>query len=96
MKFKVKIGKEFEISEAVIRAETDQIKENTRKKLALGAAAFSAIALAVALILSLYTWDFSYLSTLWAMIAAPISLIIGHYFGRGNSNDKEDHNSGSA
>jgi len=95
MKFEVKVGKEFEINEAVIRAQTDQIKEDTRKKLALGAVAFSTVALAVALTLSIYTWDFSYLGSLWAMIAAPISLIIGYYFGRGNSNDKKDHNSGS-
>jgi hypothetical protein len=76
MRYKPSIGSEFE----VISAKTKYLTELTRSTIALCFVLVSSFGLIFAAVVGALKGDFGYLSTLWAVIAAPLGGIVGFYF----------------
>lgn len=93
MRYKPKIGKELELSAAVIAAKTRHLRELTRSTIALAILIVVILALVVTAALSAYRGDFQVLQTLWAVVAAPLGCVIGYYFRGTGTNGKEDDTS---
>jgi hypothetical protein len=90
MKYKPRIGTDFPISKDEVVAKTRQITEFTRSTIALTFVLLAGLALAVTAIFCVYKGEFVILQTLWAVLAAPLCLIIGYYFRGSNIDEKND------
>jgi len=93
MQHKPKIGRDFPVNKAVIDAHTNLLREAIRAQIALMLTAALFISLFCAFAISLATWDFGYLKTTWAMVAAPLGGVIVHYFDSKRANDKDNDES---
>lgn len=93
MLFKPRIGRDLPIE--TVKAETKHLVERTRSTIALWLLSLCLLVLVGAGSLGLLQGNFSYLATVWSVIAAPSGWIIGHYF-RGNGNNGEEDNEGTA
>jgi len=91
MRYKPKIGKELELSAAVIAAKTRHLTEVTRSAIAVALVGVVLLALAATAVFCAHVGDFGILRTLWEVVAAPLGCIIGYYFQGTGTNGKEDH-----
>jgi di/tricarboxylate transporter len=91
MRYEPKIGREVELTAAVIAAQTRHLTELTRSTIALAVVIVVLLALAVAAAFCAFRGDFQLLQTLWAVVAAPLGCIIGYYFRGTGTNGKEDY-----
>jgi hypothetical protein len=88
MKYQPKIGSDFPVTKEIISAKTNQIIEVTRSTIALCIVVVGALALISTAGFCAYKGEFQYLQTVWAILAAPLGWIIGHYFRGNGPNDK--------
>lgn len=91
MRYKPKIGEDFELSAALIAAKTRHLTEVTRSAIALALVGVVLLALAATATFCAYRGDFGVLKTLWEVVAAPLGCIIGYYFRGTGTNGKEDN-----
>jgi hypothetical protein len=92
MRYKPKIGDEFELTNVVL-AKTKHVTELTRSVIALSVVLLGILALLITGALGAYRGDFQALQMLWAVIAAPLGWVIGHYFRGASGNDQKDNTS---
>jgi len=95
MKYRPRIGTDFPITKEEVIAKTHQIAELTRSMIALAYVLLGGLTLTVVAAFCIYKEDFVVLETLWAVLAAPLGLIVGYYF-RGSSPDGKNDNQSSA
>jgi len=88
-----KVGKEFPLDAKIIEAQTRNTVEKTRAILATTVLVASVGALAIAGLVVAMTRDMSFLPSVWSVVAMPLGAVIGHYFGKAQSNDKNDDQS---
>ena len=84
------IGRDFPLEVEVIDARTRNFVAKTRAALAATIVLAALLAIAVCAIFAMFNSDFSPLSTTWSIVAMPVGAIIGHYFGKAKSNEKND------
>jgi len=103
MRFKVKAGKEFEVSEAtilnpeVIKAETElnkakqQMKDtHNRTVIMLAVISLVTVFLIGSAILGMFDGEFSKLQAVYNVAVVPLSAILAYYFGqRGGASIKQ-------
>jgi high-affinity Fe2+/Pb2+ permease len=90
MKYEPKIGKDFPINKELVVAKTRHVTELTRSAIALIFVSVAVLTLIVVGIYGLSTGDFHNLQTLWAVLAAPMFLVVGYYFRGTADNGKND------
>jgi hypothetical protein len=88
MPYKPKIGEDLPLS---IAAKTRYVTELTRSAIALSVVVATVLALCVTAAICLYRGDFQILLSLWAVVAAPLGWVIGHYFRGTNTNGQKDN-----
>ena len=80
MKYKPRVGREFDISPESLRIKQSFLQERTRTVIALTVLSGSVIALIVAAISGAQSGDYIGLLKVWAVVSVPLTAIIPHYF----------------
>ena len=91
MKYSPKLGKEFPIIKMEALGKT--AKELTRSMIALTIVVPCVLALIGAAWFGFYRGEFSTLAELWKVLAAPLGMVLGHYFPGSSANGKDNHES---
>ncbi|WP_281856141.1 hypothetical protein [Litoreibacter halocynthiae] len=93
MGYKPKIGSDFPLEVRVIEANTRHTIEKTRSLIAATVLASSTVALAIVGVASTVSGDYTSLSYIWSVVAMPLGAVMAHYFGKAQTNDKDNHES---
>lgn len=94
MRYRTKVGSEFPVSEAIIRARTAHLREQVRSIVILSLLICSLGALTLAAAISLWSQNWSVLAYVWAGVSTVVGLPLSFYFGRQNI-DGEDNDKGA-
>lgn len=94
MRYRAKIGSDFPVTEAVIKAQTAHLREQVRSIIVLTLLASVLAALVAAGIVSLVMQSPSILAYTWAAMATFVGVPLSYYFGR-RASDEQDDDKGS-
>jgi hypothetical protein len=84
--YEPRIGNDFPVR---ISEKTRHVTELTRSAIAIAVLCLSSVALVGAAVVGAFTEQFGPLQTVWAIVAAPLGWILGHYFRGNGTNDDE-------
>lgn len=80
MRYKPKVGREFDLSPESLRVRRSFLQERTRTAIALTVLIGSVIALLAAAISGAQSGDYIGLLKVWAVVSVPMTAILAHYF----------------
>jgi hypothetical protein len=80
MKYEPQVGEDFPVDAVSIAASANLLREVTRSALAMTVVGGSAVALVLAAGWSIVSGSSGALTTVWAIVAAPIGCVVGYYF----------------
>ena len=80
MRYKPKVGREFDLSPETFRVRQSFLQERTRTVIALTVLTGCVIALLAAAISGAQNGDYNGLLKVWAVVSVPMTAILAHYF----------------